>query len=147
MADALCYAIKNGASPLIDMATLTGACRVALGTGYAGAFCNNKQFMENINSAADKTGEHLWQLPLPEEYKEHNKSQIADIKNVGGKVAGAISAALFLGEFVDKKPWAHLDIAGVAASTVDNGYIVKGATGYGVRMLIELALSFAKKEN
>jgi leucyl aminopeptidase len=147
LADALCYAIKNGASPLIDLATLTGACRVALGTGYAGAFCNNKQFMENINSAANKTGEHLWQLPLPEEYKEHNKSQIADIKNVGDKLAGAISAALFLGEFVDKKPWAHLDIAGVAASTVDNGYIVKGATGYGVRMLIELALSLAKKES
>lgn len=147
LADALCYAIKNGASPLIDLATLTGACRVALGTGYAGAFCNNKQFMENINSAANKTGEHLWQLPLPEEYKEHNKSQIADIKNVGDRLAGAISAALFLGEFVDKKPWAHLDIAGVAASTVDNGYIVKGATGYGVRMLIELALSFAKKES
>ena len=147
LADALCYAIKNGASPLIDLATLTGACRVALGTGYAGAFCNNKQFMENINNAANKTGEHLWQLPLPEEYKEHNKSQIADIKNIGDKVAGAISAALFLGEFVDKKPWAHLDIAGVAASTVDKGYIVKGATGYGVRMLIELALSLAKNEN
>ncbi len=147
LADALCYAIKNGASPLIDLATLTGACRVALGNGYAGAFCNNKNFMENINNAANKTGEHLWQLPLPEEYKEHNKSLIADIKNVGDKLAGAISAALFLGEFVDKKPWAHLDIAGVAASKVDNGYIVKGATGYGVRTLIELALSLAKKEN
>lgn len=145
LADALCYAIKNGASTLIDLATLTGACRVALGTGYAGAFANNKKLMENIKWAANKTGEHLWQLPLPEEYKELNKSHIADIKNVGNRHAGAISAALFLAEFVDKKPWAHLDIAGVAASSVEKGYIVKGATGFGVRMLIEFALSLAKK--
>lgn len=145
LADALCYAIKNGASTLIDLATLTGACRVALGTGYAGAFANNKKLMENIKWAANKTGEHLWQLPLPEEYKELNKSHIADIKNVGNRYAGAISAALFLAEFVDKKPWAHLDIAGVAASSVEKGYIVKGATGFGVRMLIEFALSLAKK--
>jgi leucyl aminopeptidase len=147
LADALCYAINKGASPLIDLATLTGACRVALGTGYAGAFSNNKKLMENINKAASKTGEHLWQLPLPEEYKKLNKSHIADIKNVGDKYAGAISAALFLAEFVDSKPWAHLDIAGVAASSVDNGYIVEGATGFGVRMLIEFALSLARKEN
>jgi len=147
LADALCYAIKNGASPLIDLATLTGACRVALGTGYAGAFSNNNKLMENINKAANKTGEHIWQLPLPDDYKELNKSQIADIKNVGNRYAGAISAALFLAEFVNKKPWTHLDIAGVAASSAEKGYIVKGATGFGVRMLIEFALSSAKKEN
>jgi len=146
LADALCYAIEKGASPLIDLATLTGACRVALGTGYAGVFSNNKELMENINKSASKTGEHIWQLPLPEEYKELNKSLIADIKNVGDKYAGAISAALFIEEFVCKKPWSHLDIAGVAASNVDNGYIVKGATGFGVRMLIEFALSLAKKD-
>jgi len=147
LADALCYAVKNGASPLIDLATLTGACRVALGTRYAGAFSNNNKLMEDINNAATKTGEHIWQLPLPEEYKELNKSNIADIKNVGDKYAGAISAALFLAEFVNKKPWSHLDIAGVADSSVENGYIVKGATGFGVRMLIEFALSLPKKEN
>ncbi len=146
LADALCYALKNNLSPLIDLATLTGACRVALGTEYAGAFSNDKKVIADIMQSASIAGEHLWQLPLPPEYKELNKSQIADIKNVGGKYAGAISAALFLAEFVDNTPWVHLDIAGVASSNKEKGCIVKGATGFGVRTLIELALLSTKVE-
>jgi leucyl aminopeptidase len=144
LADALFYAVTEKITPLIDLATLTGACRVALGTEYAGAFSNDKKLITDIIKSANIAGEHLWQLPLPEEYKELNKSQIADIKNVGGKYAGAISAALFLAEFVGNTPWAHIDIAGVASSNKEKGYIAKGATGFGVRTLIELALLSSK---
>jgi leucyl aminopeptidase len=145
LADALCYALKMKLNPLIDLATLTGACLVALGTEYAGAFSNNKKLMTDLIQSSDIAGEHLWQLPLAQEYKELNKSQIADIKNVGGKYAGAITAALFLAEFTDNKPWVHMDIAGVASSEREKGYVVKGATGFGVRTLIEFA-SLSSKE-
>jgi len=143
LADALSYAVKQNLSPLIDLATLTGACRVALGTGYSGLFSNNQQLVDKISSAADKTGEKMWRMPLPEEYKEQNKSLIADIKNSGEKYGGAITAALFLSEFAGDTPWAHLDIAGTASSNKESGYTVKGATGVGVRTLVELALSLA----
>ena len=143
LSDALSYAVKQGLSPLVDLATLTGACRVALGTGYSGAFSNNQELMDKVIKAASKTGERLWQLPLPEEYKEQNKSQIADIKNTGNRYAGAITAALFLSEFVSNTPWVHIDIAGTASSSKESGYTVKGATGVGVRTLVELALSLA----
>jgi len=145
LADALSYAVKQGLSPLVDLATLTGACRVALGTGYSGAFGNDQELIDNVRRAADKAGEKLWQLPLPEEYKEQNKSEIADIKNIGERYGGAITAALFLAEFTDNSPWVHLDIAGTASSSKESGYIVKGATGVGVRTLVELALSLATK--
>jgi len=145
LADALSYALKMKLNPLIDLATLTGACLVALGTEYAGAFSNNKKLIADVIQSADNAGEHLWQLPLAQEYKELNKSQIADIKNVGGSYAGAITAALFLAEFTDNKPWVHLDIAGVASSDKEKGYVVKGATGFGVRTLIEFA-SLSSKE-
>lgn len=144
LADALSYAIKQKISPLVDLATLTGACRVALGNGYSGLFGNNQQLADKVLKAAAKTGEKLWQLPMPEEYKEQNKSEIADIKNVGNRYGGAITAALFLSEFVDNTPWVHLDIAGTAWSSKESGYIVKGATGVGVRTLVELALASAK---
>jgi len=144
LADALSYAVKQNLSPLIDLATLTGACRVALGTGYSGLFSNNQQLVDKISSASDKTGEKMWRMPLPEEYKEQNKSLIADIKNTGEKYGGAITAALFLAEFAGDTPWAHLDIAGTASSSKESGYTVKGATGVGVRTLVELALSLAR---
>jgi len=144
LADALSYAVKHDLSPVVDLATLTGACCVALGTGYSGAFSNNQELMERVLKAAGRAGEKLWQLPLPEEYKEQNKSEIADIKNIGDKYGGAITAALFLGEFVGNTPWVHLDIAGTACSSKESGYVVKGATGVGVRTLVELALSLAK---
>ncbi len=144
LADALSYAVKHDLSPVVDLATLTGACCVALGIGYSGAFSNNQELMERVLKAAGRAGEKLWQLPLPEEYKEQNKSEIADIKNIGDKYGGAITAALFLGEFVGNTPWVHLDIAGTACSSKESGYVVKGATGVGVRTLVELALSLAK---
>ena len=145
LADALSYAVKQSLSPLVDLATLTGACRVALGTEYSGLFSNNQRFANAIVKAANKTGEKMWQMPLPEEYKEQNKSLIADIKNTGNRYGGAITAALFLAEFIDDVPWAHIDIAGTASSNKESGYTVKGATGVGVRTLTELALSQAKQ--
>jgi len=145
LADALSYAVKQSLSPLVDLATLTGACRVALGTGYSGLFSNNQRLANEIANAANKTGEKVWQMPLPEEYKQQNKSLIADIKNTGNRYGGAITAALFLAEFIDDVPWAHIDIAGTASSNKESGYTVKGATGVGVRTLTELALSLAKQ--
>jgi leucyl aminopeptidase len=143
LADALSYAVKEGLSPLVDLATLTGACRVALGDGYSGAFTNNQELLNEVMKAADRSGEKLWQMPMPEEYKEQNKSEIADVKNTGNRYAGAITAALFLSEFVDNTPWVHIDIAGTSLSSKESGYVVKGATGVGVRTLVELALSLA----
>jgi leucyl aminopeptidase len=146
LADALSYAQKLGLSPLIDLATLTGACRVALGTLYSGLFGNDQDLADKIIRAAERTGERMWQMPMPEEYKEQNKSEIANVKNTGNRYGGAITAALFLAEFVDNTPWVHLDIAGPALSTKESGYTVKGATGVGVRTLVELALSEAERE-
>lgn len=140
LADALSYAQKNGLSPLIDIATLTGACRVALGTLYTGLFGNDQRLMDRVIKASERAGERLWQMPMPEEYKEQNKSEIADIKNTGNRFGGAISAALFLSEFVADTHWVHLDIAGTASSSKESGYMVKGATGVGVRTLVEFAL-------
>jgi len=146
LADALSYAVKQGLSSLIDLATLTGACRVALGTLYSGVFGNDKELIDKVLKAAERTGERMWQMPMPEEYKEQIKSEIADVKNTGNRYGGAITAALFLAEFVGNIPWVHIDIAGTAFSVKESGYIVKGATGVGVRTLVELALSEAKNQ-
>jgi leucyl aminopeptidase len=146
LADALSYAVKQGLSPLIDLATLTGACRVALGLLYSGVFGNDQNLVEKVLKAAERTGERMWQMPMPEEYKEQNKSEIADIKNTGNRYGGAITAALFLAEFVGNTPWVHLDIAGPRLSSRESGYLVKGAAGFGVRTLVELALSEAKSQ-
>ncbi len=143
LADALSYAVKEKLSPLVDLATLTGACVVALGTSYSGLFSNNQELTDRIIEAGTKTGEKLWRMPVAEEYREQIKSEIADIKNVGNRYGGAITAALFLREFVGDTPWVHLDIAGTACSDKESGYIVKGGTGVGVRTLVELALSLA----
>ena len=146
LADALSYAQKLGLSPLIDLATLTGACRVALGLLYSGLFGNDQGLVDKVLGAAQRTGEKMWHMPLPEEYKEQIKSEIADIRNTGNRYGGAITAALFLAEFVDDTPWVHIDIAGPRLSNKESGYIVKGATGFGVRTLIELALNEAKNQ-
>jgi leucyl aminopeptidase len=146
LADALSYAVKQGLSPLIDLATLTGACRVALGTLYSGLFGNDQDLVNKVLKATKRTGERMWQMPMPEEYKEQNKSEIANVKNTGNRHGGAITAALFLAEFVANIPWVHIDIAGTAFSAKESGYIVKGATGVGVRTLVELALSEANSQ-
>jgi len=144
LSDALSYAVKQDISPLIDLATLTGACHVALGDMYAGVFSNNQALAERVLKAGQAAGEKLWQLPLPEEYKELNKSDIADVKNSGGRYGGAITAALFLQEFVGDTPWVHIDIAGPFMAEKNKGVMVKGATGFGVRTLIKLAIALSK---
>ena len=145
LADALIYARKQGLAPLIDVATLTGACRIALGDGCSGVFGNNQELVDKIIKVSSEAGECLWQMPLLEEYKEQIKSEVADIKNVGSRYGGAITAALFIAEFVEDTPWVHIDIAGTARSDKEKGYIVKGATGFGVRTLVNLALAKEKE--
>lgn len=143
LADALAYGVKTGLSPMIDVATLTGACRVALGDVVTGAFTNNEELVKSVIAAGEEAGERLWQLPMYEEYKEQNKSEVADMKNTGGRGAGAITAAQLLSEFVGDTPWVHLDIAGTAYTNKEKGYTVKGATGVMVRTLVNVALSRA----
>lgn len=136
LADALYYAatvIK--ADKIVDLATLTGACVVALGSVTTGAISNNESLMNEINEASKKAGEYVCQLPSHEEYRELNKSHIADIKNTGGRGAGTITAGLFLEEFVEDKPWVHLDIAGTSFLDKASGYLAKGATGVPVKTL------------
>jgi len=146
LADALCYARKLGLSPLIDVATLTGACHIALGDICSGGFANDQELADKVIKAGQDSGERIWQLPMYEEYKEQNKSDVADIKNTGGRWGGAITAAQFLAEFAEDTPWVHLDIAGTAQAEKDRTYLVKGATGAMVRTLVNLALSLAEKQ-
>ncbi len=141
MADSLSFAIKNGASEVIDFATLTGACMVALGTDIAGLFSNNRELAERIKRAAFDAGEKVWELPLEKDYRELNKSEVADIANIPNtRYGGAITAALFLQEFVKDLPWAHLDIAGPAFSAKATDLSPKGGTGHGVRTVLNLLI-------
>jgi len=145
LADALGYANKLGAKHIIDVATLTGAMVIALGDVYTGAFGNNQELMDKVIAAGAEGGELIWQMPMSEEYKEQIKSEVADIKNIGGRQAGAITAAQFLAEFTGDTPWVHLDIAGTSMSERERGYLMKGATGVPVRTLVNLVLSLSKK--
>ena len=145
LADALGYAKKLGAKLVVDVATLTGAMRVALGDIYSGAFGNNQQLVDRVIAAGARAGELIWQMPMHEGYKEQIKSDVADIKNVGGRYGGAITAAQFLAEFVGDTPWVHLDIAGTSLSEKERTYLVKGATGVPVRTLVNLVLSLAEE--
>jgi leucyl aminopeptidase len=139
LADALAYAVELGAGRLVDLATLTGAVLVALGSTYAALISNDDDWAARVESAARETGELAWRLPLHEEYKELTKGEVAELTNASAKrKAGTIYAASFLEEFVDERPWVHLDIAGTAWD-VGRAYTGKGATGYGVRLLVELA--------
>jgi leucyl aminopeptidase len=144
LADALGYVRKFGAKFMIDVATLTGACRVALGDVCTGAFTNNQELVDKIITAGAEAGELIWQMPMYDQYKEQNKSDVADIKNVGGRLAGASTAAQFLAEFAGDTPWVHLDIAGTSMTGKEKNYLVKGATGVPVRTLVNLVLSLAK---
>ncbi|MBC7817755.1 MAG: leucyl aminopeptidase [Planctomycetaceae bacterium] len=137
--DVLSYAIDHGADRLIDLATLTGACVVALGEDVAGAFSNNQPWCDAVLAGAKAAGEDLWQLPMFDAYNELLKSDVADCKNVGGRWGGAITAAKFLEKFVAGKPWVHLDIAGPAFASANKGHREGGATGCFVRTLVEIA--------
>jgi leucyl aminopeptidase len=145
LADALSYAGKLGSKRMIDVATLTGACSVALGNVCTGAFSNNQELVDQVIAAGKDAGECIWQMPMNEEYKEQNHSNVADIKNTGGRLGGAITAACFLGEFVENIAWVHLDIAGTSMLEKDRGYEIKGATGVTVRTMINLVLTLAEK--
>lgn len=145
LADALCYARRMGLSPLVDVATLTGACIVALGKRCSGLFGNHPEWVERVKLAATQAGERLWELPLMEEYLEEMKSEVADWKNTAGREGGAIKAALFLRHFVKDIPWAHLDIAGTALTDSEQPYLPKGATGVATRTLALLACSLAEE--
>lgn len=144
LSDALGYIKKLGAKQIIDVATLTGACRIALGDICTGAFGNSRELVDKVIVAGAEAGELIWQMPMYEQYKEQNKSDVADIKNAGGRYAGAITAAQFLAEFVGDTPWVHLDIAGTSIAEKEHGYLVKGATGVPVRTLVNLILSMVK---
>jgi leucyl aminopeptidase len=137
LADALCYArTRVQADEIIDVATLTGACVVALGPLCTGLLANDQGLADRLLRAADDAGERMWRLPLIDEYREHLKSEVADLNNVGPRGGGAITAALFLKEFAGTTPWAHLDIAGPAFSEKDLPLAPKGATGVAVRTLL-----------
>jgi leucyl aminopeptidase len=123
---------------LVDLATLTGACLVALGMTTVGAFGPDGPAMDAVLGAARAAGEDTWRLPLIDSVKEELKSDVADLKNAGTRLGGSISAALFLKEFVGDAPWVHLDIAGPSSTTKEQGYIAQGGTGVGVRTLVEL---------
>lgn len=139
LADALWYAATvEKADKIVDVATLTGACVVALGTVNIGAITNDDDLMKEVKEASELAGEPVWQLPSNDEYKEQIKGMFADLKNTGGRAGGAITAGLFLGEFVNNTPWVHLDIAGKSYSGKDNGYLPKGATGVPVKTLYNL---------
>ncbi len=138
LADALAWAIEQGAERVIDMATLTGAVLVALGSTYAAVIANDDELAGEIAAAGEESGELVWRLPLHPEYKEMMKGTVADLSNLGSKrEAGTITAASFLEEFVDGTPWAHIDIAGTAWD-VNRAYTGKGGSGYGVRLLVQL---------
>lgn len=140
LADALWYATTiEKADKVIDVATLTGACVVALGSINTGAITNNDQLMEIVKRAAKLAGEPVWELPHNKEYKDLFKSHFADLKNTGGRYAGAITAGMFLQEFVNERPWVHLDIAGTSFLDKNHGYLPKGASGVPVKTLFYLA--------
>ncbi|MBC8124035.1 MAG: leucyl aminopeptidase [Gemmatimonadaceae bacterium] len=141
LADALVYAEKLNVDAIIDLATLTGACIVALGNDIAGIFSPNHELSQQIQTAGELAGEKYWQLPMEEGYFEGMKSMVADMRNTGSREGGAITAALFLKQFVEKTPWAHLDVAGPVWSEKQKGYLNKGGTGFGVRTLIRFILA------
>jgi leucyl aminopeptidase len=142
LADGLTLAVEAGPDAIVDLATLTGAAVVALGKQIGGLIGNDDAIIEAVRVAGEKAGEPLWPLPLPDDYRSHIESDIADMRNIGRPgEAGSIAAAMLLSEFVGEVPWAHLDIAGPARSDEDSRYLAKGGTGFGVRTLVALVCS------
>jgi len=143
LADALCLARERGARAIVDVATLTGAATAAFADICYGVMTNNDELAARVERGAAAAGEKTWRLPMFKEYDEYVKSDVADIKNTGSKGAGTIMGAKFLERFVGDTPWVHLDIANVDVATADKGWVAKGASGYGVRPLIHLALEMS----
>ena len=145
LADGISYAREQSPAAIVDVATLTGAISVALGNVAMGAMTNHDGLYSRVQRAAETAGDKVWQLPMFDEYKEQIKSNVADMKNTGGRGAGSITAAFFLKEFVEDTPWVHLDMAGVDFYEKDKGVLVKGASGIPVRTLVHLALDLAQE--
>jgi leucyl aminopeptidase len=148
LADALTYCVREmDADRVVDLATLTGAVLVALGSTYAALIANDERWAEEVAEAAERTGELTWRLPLHPEYKELTRGTAADLTNSSSKrLAGTIYAASFLEEFVDERPWVHLDIAGTAWD-VGREYVGKGATGFGVRLVLSLVRALGQSDS
>ncbi len=146
LCDALHYAVKQNCDVIIDIATLTGSCMVALGTYMAGLMGNDEQLSRNIEKAAQISGEKVWRLPCGDEYAEEMKSKIADLKNTGSKWGGACTAAAFLRQFASEKKWAHLDIAGVDYIEKPTGSSTEGASAFGVRLLTTYLINLVDKK-
>jgi leucyl aminopeptidase len=143
LADALCYAREMGATKIIDCATLTGACVVALGHAASGTMSNSEEWVTRFLEVAETSGERYWRLPLFDDFTALIKSDIADLKNTGGRAGGAETAGAFLKEFVADVPWIHLDIAGTAYLDGESSFQAKGPTGTPVRALIAIAEALA----
>jgi len=147
LADALAYACRYQPAVIVDIATLTGACRVALGQEASGMLGTNEEFKQRVREAGEKTGERVWELPLWEGFYDLIKSDIADMKNAGGRDGSVITAAALLSKFVQKYPWVHLDIAATAWTEKDRPYTPKGATGIGMRLLTQFLRDYAATGN
>ena len=146
LCDGLCYAVKQNCDVIIDIATLTGACVVALGTYMAGLMGNDDKLIEQLQKAAESSGEKVWPMPSGDEYAKEMKSKIADLKNIGSKWGGACTAAAYLGQFIDKAKWIHLDIAGMDMFEHNTAYSAEGSTGYGVRLLTTFLVNLARRK-
>jgi leucyl aminopeptidase len=142
LADGLTLAAEQKPDAIVNIGTLTGACMLALGDQIAGVFGNQQAIVEQVKSAAAATDESVWQLPLDKRYRKQLESVVADMENMGDAAPGAITAALYLAEFVGDTPWAHIDICGPMQVTADESWRSKGATGFGARLLAELAVNF-----
>ena len=149
LADAMAYGVAiYNPQAIIDLATLTGACVIALGANVAAVIGTSKYLAERLSKISEKTGERIWDLPLHDEYHEQIKSTVADLKNIGGRPGGAITAAAFLSNFTNDIPWVHLDIAGTAwtqEGTFERSYNPKGATGFGIRTLVKFLMEVPNK--
>jgi leucyl aminopeptidase len=146
LCDGLHYAVKQKCDIIIDVATLTGACMVALGKYMAGLMGNDNKVIKQLQKASEDSGEKVWHMPSGEEYANEMKSKIADLKNIGSKWGGACTAAAFLSQFVGETKWAHLDIAGMDIFTTPNEYTSEGSTGFGVRLLTTYLMNLTAKK-
>jgi leucyl aminopeptidase len=146
LCDAIDYAVKENCDVIIDIATLTGACMVALGTHKAGLMSNDEKLAKQLQQAAETSGENVWELPCGDEYAEDMKSKIADLINSGGRWGGACTAAAFLRQFTGEKKWAHLDIAGMDHLEKATEWSTGGASAFGVRLLTTYLVNLAEKK-
>ncbi len=143
LADALAYVARFSPKAVVDLATLTGAIGVALGQQAAGLFSNNDDLQNALMAASNESGERLWPMPMWDEYKDAIKGDMGEVKNSGGRAGGVSTSAKFIEHFIEEYPWAHLDIANVAWATTERDALTpKGATGFGVRLLVDLAEAY-----